>query len=56
MRIKHLLLILTLLPGTLLATTPRVAAQADACFAETGYCIQGRFLAYWLANGGLGSG
>jgi len=24
-----------------------------ACFAETGQCVGGRFLEYWLANGGL---
>ena len=24
-----------------------------ACFAETGQCVGGRFLDYWLANGGL---
>ncbi len=29
------------------------AAPGDGCFAETGSCIQGRFLDYWLANGGL---
>ena len=26
---------------------------ATACFAETAQCIQGRFLDYWQANGGL---
>jgi N-acetylneuraminic acid mutarotase len=24
-----------------------------ACFAETGHCVRGRFLTYWLENGGL---
>lgn len=29
-------------------------AQADRqCFSETGKCVAGSFLAYWLANGGL---
>jgi hypothetical protein len=29
-------------------------AQSDQrCFSETGFCIQGRFLEYWEANGGL---
>jgi len=31
----------------------RPAAEGAACFAETNQCIQGRFLAYWTANGGL---
>ncbi|CAA9356166.1 MAG: hypothetical protein AVDCRST_MAG93-7369 [uncultured Chloroflexia bacterium] len=35
-----------------LAATP-VAAQPERCFAETGYCISGRFLNYWEQNGGL---
>ena len=26
---------------------------AEACFAETGQCVGGRFLDYWQANGGL---
>ncbi len=26
---------------------------APRCFAETGRCVDGRFLAYWLAHGGL---
>ncbi|MFN8513875.1 MAG: hypothetical protein U0232_16840 [Thermomicrobiales bacterium] len=46
-------LLLTLLlcgPGL---TPGRAAAQAEACFAETGYCIRGSFLTYWIANGGL---
>ncbi len=29
------------------------AAAEDACFAETGFCLRGRFLDYWQANGGL---
>ncbi len=28
-------------------------AQEDYCFAETGYCINGRFRTYWEQNGGL---
>ncbi len=32
---------------------PAGAAQAEACFAETGRCIRGRFLDYWTINGGL---
>lgn len=42
-----LLALLSAVPG------PVGAAPAAACFAETGYCVQGRFYAYWLANGGL---
>jgi hypothetical protein len=26
---------------------------SERCFLETAYCARGRFLAYWLANGGL---
>jgi predicted secreted protein/heat shock protein HslJ len=29
------------------------AAQDQLCFAETSYCISGRFLSYWRQNGGL---
>ncbi len=57
MRIPRPLTILALLPlllGGLLVAAPRpAAAQGAACFQETGFCIQGRFLAYWQANGGL---
>lgn len=27
--------------------------QAERCFAETGFCVRGRFLAYWDEHGGL---
>jgi predicted secreted protein len=38
----------------LLAAGPRyAAAQANTCFAETGFCIGGRFAQYWQQNGGL---
>lgn len=34
--------------------TQEVAAQSgEQCFAETGYCVSGRFLEYWNAYGGL---
>lgn len=29
------------------------AQSGERCFAETGYCVSGRFLQYWLHNGGL---
>ena len=29
------------------------ASAAERCFAETGFCVQGRFLDYWNAHGGL---
>ncbi len=49
-----LLTLLGLLLGGLLVATPRpAAAQGAACFAETGFCVQGRFLASWQQNGGL---
>ena len=53
-----ILALLTLLLGGLLTVTPpRVRADSGtagaACFQETGFCVQGRFLNYWQANGGL---
>jgi len=31
-----------------------VASQSERCFlAETGFCVRGRFQAYWEAHGGL---
>ena len=54
MRIRHLVLVLGFLAsilGGLAQATPVGAAQQ--CFPQTGGCIQGRFLDYWLANGGL---
>jgi hypothetical protein len=29
------------------------AQNQQSCFAETGFCLEGRFLAFWRANGGL---
>jgi len=53
-RLISMLALLALLLGGPLAAPPRaVAAQDGACFQETGFCIQGRFLDYWQANGGL---
>lgn len=52
--ILRLLSLLGLLLSGLLVSAPRqAAARSKACFAETGHCIRGRFLAYWTANGGL---
>ncbi len=46
--------LLGLLLGGLLVAAPRpAAAQGAACFQETGFCVRGRFLDYWTANGGL---
>jgi hypothetical protein len=54
MRLRRLIAIMAVvalvLPGFVAAP---VAAQGEACFAETGQCIRGRFLAYWQQNGGL---
>ena len=33
--------------------TANAPAPPRRCFAETGQCVQGRFLAYWEAHGGL---
>ncbi len=48
-------LVITLLLGPLLALVQAVpaAAQAERCFPETTYCVRGRFLERWLANGQL---
>jgi hypothetical protein len=35
------------------ASAAGATARAEACFAETGFCVRGRFLEYWQANGGL---
>jgi hypothetical protein len=34
-------------------TVTPVVPQRERCFTETGYCVGGRFLAYWEAHGGL---
>ena len=51
-RAVWLLLMLLLALPVGVRGAPAVAA-AGQCFAETGYCIQGRFLEYWTAHGGL---
>lgn len=51
----------TLLPTLVLAllalfvqpTPPPAAAAGERCFPETGFCIAGRFRAYWEQQGGL---
>ncbi len=55
-RFVSVLALLGLLLGGLFAAAPGVGAgvaQAEACFAETGFCVRGRFLDYWTINGGL---
>jgi len=52
-RLALILALLSFLPGGLLATPRPAAAEGAACFQETGFCVQDRFLAYWTANGGL---
>jgi ELWxxDGT repeat protein len=44
-----------LLVPSLVTNLPTVTAQAtdERCFAETGFCIQGRIRTFWEANGGL---
>lgn len=44
---------LVVTPGLLLGAERSTAAAAQQCFPETGFCVTGRFLEYWLANGGL---
>src|ERR687893_5303 len=43
-----LMLLLGALPGVAAAQAP-----ARQCFTQTNQCIEGRFLEYWRANGGL---
>jgi len=53
---RILLLLGLLLAGTAAPVAGARAAGAapdEACFPATGFCIQGRFLAYWQAHGGL---
>src|SRR5436305_10675240 len=51
-RFVRLLALATVLVAGVLTQVPRARA-AEACFAETGHCVRGGFLAYWLAHGGL---
>ncbi len=39
--------------GGVLASATFTVAAPSRCFQETGQCVQGRFLDYWQANGGL---
>ncbi len=52
----RLLLRVTLLLGLLGALAPARIAQsqtAQRCFSQTGFCVEGQFLDFWLRNGGL---
>ena len=55
MRLRYLTLLAALLLGPLLALAQLApaAAQTEACFAETGFCVRGRFLDRWVNHGGL---
>ena len=52
---RYLLVIVVLLGAMGISLHPALASDAAApsCFAETSQCLQGRFLDYWQANGGL---
>src|SRR4051794_36409667 len=52
-RVTTFALIGLLLLTPTVALPRAVAAQTERCFAETSFCISGRFLEYWQANGGL---
>jgi hypothetical protein len=52
-RLSVVLLLAALLLGGLGGPAPSAGAQGEACFAETGQCLRGRFLDYWQRNGGL---
>ncbi|WP_054533319.1 ELWxxDGT repeat protein [Herpetosiphon geysericola] len=45
-------IILSLIVASLALPQASYAAEAQ-CFAQTGFCIEGRFLEYWQQNGGL---
>jgi len=45
--------ILSLLIGLFPAVGGAQASAAERCFQETGFCIEGGFLDYWNAHGGL---
>ncbi|HET8626738.1 MAG TPA: hypothetical protein VFL91_04935 [Thermomicrobiales bacterium] len=47
------IVLLALCGGAAFAPAPRAAAADSQCFPETGHCVQGRFLDYWVAHGGL---
>jgi hypothetical protein len=52
MRVR--ILIALIIPLTLLAAfAPGRARASERCFAETGYCIDGRVRSFWEQNGGL---
>ena len=53
-RLGALVALLLLVSEVTLVSAARPAgAAAERCFPETGKCVGGRFLDYWLANGGL---
>jgi len=43
-----LALLALLIGGSLAAPSRPAAAQDERCFAETGFCVRGRFLDYWV--------
>jgi hypothetical protein len=45
--------ILSLLLGLFPVTVGAQASAAQQCFPQTGFCVEGGFLDYWNANGGL---
>jgi len=51
--LRLLALLMLLVPVWLAVPVAGTSAAAPRCFAETGRCIAGRFLAYWEAHGGL---
>ncbi len=53
-RPARILLVLGLLLAGASAPVAGVRAAPDeSCFLQTGFCVQGRFLAYWQQHGGL---
>ncbi|HEX5505772.1 MAG TPA: hypothetical protein VFW96_24355 [Thermomicrobiales bacterium] len=53
MRLRPSIVVALTLAVGLSFAAPRAASAQQQCFPETGQCIQGRFLDYWAAHGGL---
>src|SRR5215207_1466158 len=49
----HLVILALALVFSAAPSLPANAQAAERCFTETGFCVGGRFLDYWEANGGL---
>lgn len=53
MRLRLSIVVALVLASGLLLAAPRAVGAQQQCYPQTGHCIEGRFLAYWVAHGGL---